>query len=265
MRRKLGEILLEAGLITEDQLNHALSVQKTKKQKLGKILVELGFVTKEQIAEALAKKLGLQIIHCADNKIPDELKRLIPKDFAKDNLVFPISRKNNTLILAMADPLDYKTIDTISFKENIRVLPVISYAWSILKAIEDNYAEDENIFDVFTTDITADKEVQFIEEKELAADVNSEALYTKSKAPPIVKLVAMVIAEAAKALTSDIHIEPREKYVQVRFRIDGELHNIFRYDKNIHDSVISRIKIISNLDDGFHRTAAPMYHFMAKK
>jgi type IV pilus assembly protein PilB len=248
MRRKLGEILLEAGLITEGQLNHALLVQKTKKQKIGKILVELGFVTKDQIAEALAEKLNLQIVHCADHKIPDELKKTIPKDFAKDNVVFPISRKNNTLVLAMADPLDYMTIDAISFREHLRVLPVISYDWAILRAIEQNYAEDKNIFDVFTANITADKEVQFIEEKESASDVNIEALYTKSKAPPIVKLVAMIIAEAAKAMASDMHIEPREKYVQVRFRVDGELRNIFRYDKNIHDSVVSRIKIISNLD-----------------
>jgi type IV pilus assembly protein PilB len=250
MRRKLGEILLEAGLITEDQLNHALSVQKTKKQKIGKILVELGFVTKDQIAKALAEKLNLQIIHCADHKIPNELKKLIPKDFAKDNLVFPISRKNNTLVLAMADPLDYMTIDAISFREHLRVLPVISYEWAILKAIEQNYAEDENIFDVLTANITADEEVKFIERKEsdITDDVIIEALHLKSKFPPIVKLVAMVIVEAAKAMASDIHIEPREKYVQVRFRIDGELRNIFRYDKSIHDSVVSRIKIISNLD-----------------
>lgn len=248
MRRKLGEILIETGLITEDQLNQALTAQKTKKQKLGKILVELGFVTNDQIAEALAEKLNLQIIHCADHKIPDELKKIIPKDFAKDNLVFPVGKKDNTLILAMADPLDYKTIDAISFKKRIRVLPVISYDWAILKAIEDNYAEDENVFDVFSANTTADKEVQFIEEKESASDVNLEALYTKSKAPPIVKLVAMIIAEAVKAKTSDIHIEPQERYVKVRFRIDGELRNIFKYDKNIHDSVVSRVKIISNLD-----------------
>ncbi|WP_333656375.1 GspE/PulE family protein [Dissulfurispira sp.] len=248
MRRKLGEILIESGLITEEQLSQALTVQKAKKQKIGKILVELGFVTKEQIAEALAEKLNLQIIHCADSKISDEIKRLIPKDFAKENLVFPIDKRDNTLILAMADPLDYRTIDTISFKENIRVLPVISYDWAILKAIEDNYTEDENVLDVFSANITADKELKFIEKKDSENDVNIEALYSKSKAPPIVKLVAMVVAEAAKARASDIHIEPREKYVQIRFRVDGELRNIFKYDKNIHDSVVSRVKIISNLD-----------------
>lgn len=248
MRKKLGEILIESGLITEEQLNHALSIQKTKKQKIGKLLVELGFVTKEQIVEALAQKLNLQIIHCENYKIPDELKKLIPKNFAKDNLVFPINKKNNTLVLAMSDPLDYKTIDAVSFKNNIRILPAISYDWAILKAIENNYTEDENVIDVFSANITADKEVQFIEEKESTSDVNIEALYTKSKAPPIVKLVAMIIAEAVKTKASDIHIEPQGKYVKIRFRIDGELRNIFKYDMNIHESVVSRIKIISNLD-----------------
>ncbi|GER94365.1 hypothetical protein A45J_2126 [hot springs metagenome] len=249
MRKKLGEILIESGLITEEQLNHALTVQKTKKQRIGKILIELGFVTNEQIAETLAEKLNLQIIHCADHKIPDALKKLIPKDFAKDKLVFPIGKKDNTLILAMAVPLDYRTIDAISFREHLMVLPVISYYWAILRAIEQNYVEDENVFDVFSANITADKDVKFIEEKGSDIDnANIEVLYLKSKSPPIVKLVAMIIAEAAKAMASDIHIEPREKYVQVKFRIDGELRNIFKYDKNIHDSVISRVKIISNLN-----------------
>lgn len=104
------------------------------------------------------------------------------------------------------------------------------------------------MFDIFSANITADKEVTFAEKKESENDVNIEALYAKSKAPPIVKLVAMIIAEAVKAMASDIHIEPREKYVQIRFRIDGELRNILKYDKNIHDSVVSRVKIISNLD-----------------
>ncbi len=249
MRKKLGEILLETGLITEDQINQALASQKTKKQKIGKTLVELGFVTKDQIVEALAEKLNLQIIYCADHKIPDELKRLIPKDFAKENLVFPISKKDNTLVLAMSDPLDYGTIDTISFKDRIRVLPVVSYDWAILRAIENNYVEDENVFDVFSANITADKEIQFIEEKDVdVVDANIETLYSKSKVPHIVKLVAMIIAEAVKAKASDIHIEPQERYVKVRFRVDGELRNIFKYDKNIHDSVVSRVKIISNLD-----------------
>lgn len=98
-RRKLGEILIESGLIKEEQLNYALTVQKTKKQKIGKLLVELGFVTKEQIAEALAEKLNLQIVYCVDHKIPDELKKLVPKDFAKDNLVFPIGKKIILLFL----------------------------------------------------------------------------------------------------------------------------------------------------------------------
>ncbi|BCB96537.1 type II secretion system protein E [Dissulfurispira thermophila] len=249
MRKKLGEILIESGLITEEELKHALTVQKIKKQKIGKILIELGFVTNEQIAETLAEKLNLQLVYCADHKIPDALKKLIPKDFAKDNLVFPIGKKDNTLILAMADPLDYRTIDAISFREHLRVLPVISYYWAILRAIEQNYVEDENVFDVFSANITADKDVKFIEEKGSDIDnANIEVLYLKSKSPPIVKLVAMIIAEAAKAMASDIHIEPREKYVQVKFRIDGELRNIFKYDKNIHDSVISRVKIISNLN-----------------
>lgn len=249
MRKKLGEILIESGLITEEQLNRALTVQKSKKQRIGKILIELGFVTNEQIAEGLSRKLRIPIVPCAEHKISNELKQLVPKDLAKKELIFPLEKRGNTLVLAMVDPLDYRTIDIISFKNNLNISPVISYESEILKAIEQNYADEETILEVFNADITADKEVRFIERKQNDYDdVNIEALQTKSKAPPIVKLVAMLVAEAVKKRASDIHIEPQERYVQVRFRIDGELNKIFKYNRTIHDSVVSRIKIISNLD-----------------
>ncbi len=246
MRKKIGDILIESDLITSKQLSHALSVQQTKKQRLGKILVGLGYVTQDQIAEALSGKLDLPIISCADLEISDELKKLIPKKTAEKHLVFPVQKKGNTIILAMADPLDYRVIDDIFFSTRLKVSTVISYEWSIRKAIEKNYSENEHLLDVFGSNITADKEIEFKEEKD--EDVNIEALYTNSKSPPIIKLVAMIVSEAVKERASDIHIEPREHYSQIRFRVDGEMRNIFRYNKKIHESVVSRIKIISRLD-----------------
>ncbi len=252
MRKKLGEVLIESGLISEEQLQKALSIQKEKKQKLGTVLIHEGFVTKEQITEALSTKLKIPVILCHEMHIDDSLKKIVSKEAALENLIFPVELKNNVLTLAMADPLDYKTIDNIAFKNNIRVKEVISYDWSIKKAIEENYEERlEEVFDQFSAavDANVDKEVEFMEEKdeeEIGGTI--ESLYSKSNFPPVVKLVAMLIADATSKRSSDIHIEPRDKFVQVRFRIDGEMRNVLRYEKTLHESVVSRIKIISNLD-----------------
>lgn len=248
-RKRLGEILLEAGIITDEQLSEALQEQKNKRLKIGQILVSLGYVTKDQIADALSNKLNIPILPCTKIEIDEELKKIIPKNIAEKYNVIPIKRETNTLTIAMADPLDYKAIDDISFMTRLKINTVIAYEWAIHKAIEENYKKEEieNIFEDAFSDINADKEVQFREEREVE-DLNVEVLYTKSKMPTVVKLVAMIVAEGSKAKASDIHIEPMEKSVVVRFRVDGDLRSVFKYSKDLHDSVISRIKIISKLD-----------------
>jgi type IV pilus assembly protein PilB len=255
VRKKLGELLMEQGLLTNEQLISALTHQKTIKKKLGETLVSLNYATKEQIIEALAKKFSLPIIEFLDNvdcELSLELKTIIPKKMAKQRVIFPLEKKNSTLLLVMADPLDYRAIDDIAFNTKLRISPLISHESSILDAIERYYvegADSPELLDLYSSNISADKEIQFSEvPKGEETDSNIESLYSKSKAPPIVKLVAMMIAEAIKMRASDIHIEPRRRIVQVRFRVDGDLRNIFTYDRNIHESVISRIKIISSLD-----------------
>lgn len=253
-RKKVGEILVESGIITKDQVLDALNIQKTKRQKIGQILVGLGYVTKDQVTDALSEKLNIPIVSCASIEISDALKRIIPKDIAQKYNVFPIKKDGNVLTLAMVDPLDYKAIDDIAFMSHLKINTVISYEWDIHKAIELNYkTEEESMLDVFHSEMTADKDVEFKEDKE-TEDMNVEALFSKSKAPTVVKLVAMIISEGSKARASDIHIEPMEKYVLVRFRVDGELRSIYKYQRDLHDSVISRIKIISRLDITNRRT-----------
>lgn len=256
-RKRIGDVLIEAGIISEEQLATALQAQKGKKKKIGQMLVELGYITKDQIAEGISAKLKIPIISCAETKIPKELIALIPKDVIEKNLVVPLEKHNGTLVLAMADPLDFRTIDDIAFKTGMTISPVIAYEWAILKAIENNYEDkaDENLFDVVKADIQADKEVEFREEADESEDnMNMDVLYSKSNFPPVVKLVAMLVAEASKARASDVHIEPRDKYVQVRYRVDGEMQNVFKYHKELHPSVVSRVKIISKLDITNRRT-----------
>jgi len=263
-RRKIGEILLSAQIITEEQLKHAIQIQQVKRQRIGEIFVDLGYVTKEQITEAIAAKLQLDIVLCSDYLIDDETKRLVPKETAKKYTIFPIGVKDGSLILAMADPLNLDAMNEIAFKTRLKVVPVISYDWSIEMAIEESYGHEndyqekheEIMFSTLESEVIDEKEIRFKEiEGSQSSGIDVETLYLQSNAPRIVKLVAMLITDASKKRASDIHIEPRAKYVQIRFRIDGELQDIFKYQKELHDSVVSRIKIISKLDITNRRTS----------
>ncbi|MGE5237416.1 MAG: GspE/PulE family protein [Chloroflexota bacterium] len=252
MRKKIGHLLLELGYVTKAQIEEALALQETEhSRQLGKILVQLGYLTKEQVSEALSKKLNMPIMSCAHCEIGGDLKNLVPRDLAIKRLVFPVEKKGDTLMLAMADPLDYRTMDDLSFRTKLRIQPMLSYETSITEAIARNYEEGVNGFESFTAEVGSDKEIQFIEDARRETDFshhNVDDLYTQSQAPTVIRLVATIITEAVKARASDVHIEPQQNHILVRFRTDGELRTIFRYKKNLHESVISRIKIISNLD-----------------
>ncbi|NOZ68239.1 MAG: Flp pilus assembly complex ATPase component [Deferribacteres bacterium] len=248
-KKKLGEILIEEGLISEEQLEHALAVQKGKNKKLGKVLIELGYINEMQVAETLTKQLSLQMVDCNDYSPSSEVLALVPRETAERKLVLPLELKGKVLTLAMANPLDWETIEDISFETGLKLSVAISSENNILNAIENFYGSSEATWDVLK-ELPSYDEVEFIKEKveDDTQHVSLQSMYKNSEAPPIIRLVTMVIADAVKCNASDIHIEPREKYVQVRYRIDGALKNIQSYPKQIQDAVISRIKIISNLD-----------------
>ncbi|RJQ14154.1 MAG: type II secretion system protein GspE [Nitrospiraceae bacterium] len=247
-KKKLGEILLEAELITQEQLDSALLAQKGRNKKLGKVLIELGYVNDVQVAEAITKQLSLQLVDCSDYSPSAEVLSLVPKEVAEKKLVLPLEMKGKSLMLAMANPLDWETIEDISFETGLKVMVAVSSEYSILNAIEHLYGSSADTWDVLK-ELPAYDNVEFVkEEVSDTQTVSFQSIFKDSEAPPIVKLVTMLIADAVKYDASDIHIEPREGSVQVRYRIDGILKNIQSYPKQIQDAVISRIKIISNLD-----------------
>ncbi len=248
-RRKLGEILLEEGLITDEQLETALTIQKGKNKKLGKVLIELGYINDMQVAETLTKQLSLQMVDCKDYNPSMEILSLVPKEIAESKLVLPLELKNKNLLIAMANPLEWETIEDISFETGLKLTVAISSENNILNAIEKYYGASDETWNVLK-ELPSYDGVEFIKEsidEERQTSV-FQSVYQDSDAPPIVRLVTMVIADAVKSGASDIHIEPREKNVQVRYRIDGALKNIQIYPKQIQEAVASRIKIISNLD-----------------
>ncbi len=248
-RKKLGTILLEESLITEEQLETALTIQRGKNKKLGKVLIGLGYINDIQVAEALTKQLSLQLVDCNNYTPSKEVLALVPKEIAESKIVLPLELKGKNLLIAMANPLEWETIEDIAFETGLKITVAISSENSILNAIERYYVSSDDTWQVLK-ELPTYENVEFIKQ-----DVDEEkqplavhSIYQDSEAPPIVRLVTMVIADAVKSGASDVHIEPREKNVQVRYRIDGALKNIQIYPKQIQEAVTSRIKIISNLD-----------------
>ncbi|RJQ50609.1 MAG: type II secretion system protein GspE [Nitrospiraceae bacterium] len=249
-RKKLGEILLDEELISQEQLETALTMQKGKNKKLGKVLIEMGYITDMQVAESLTKQLSLPMVDCSNYSPSKDVLALVPKDIAESKIVLPLELRGKNLLLAMANPLDWETIEDISFETGLKLSVAISSENNIVNSIENLYGASKESWD-FLREIPSYEEVEFIKHDEASEDnkgINYQSLYHDSEAPPIVKLVTMIIADAVNFGSSDVHIEPREKYVQVRYRIDGNLKNIHQYSANIHDSVVSRIKITANLD-----------------
>ncbi|RJQ41470.1 MAG: type II secretion system protein GspE [Nitrospiraceae bacterium] len=249
MKNKIGELLLEAGLITSEQLENALKIQKNKNKRLGKLLIELGYANELQVGEALSKEFSFPLVDCGKYNITEELLSIVPKGTAEKKIVMPLELKDKKLLLAVADPLDWETIDEITFNTGLNIAVAVSTETSIINAIETYYGSTEKIWDVLK-EIPTHEGVEIVKEeaKEKDEEINIHSMYKLSEEPPIVKLVTMLFANAATTGTSDIHIEPGEKHVQVRYRLDGSLKTIVRYPKHIHDSVVSRVKIISNLD-----------------
>ena len=246
MKNKIGELVLEAGLITSEQLENALKIQKNKNKRLGKLLIELGYVNELQVAEALSKEFSFPIVDCSSYTVTEHLLSKIPKETAEKKIVMPLELKDKRLLLAVADPLDWETIDEIAFNTGLNISVAISTETSIINAIETHYGSNEKIWDVLK-EIPAYEGVEIIKEVK-EEEISLPSMYKLSEEPPIVKLVTMLLANAATIGASDIHIEPGEKSIQVRYRIDGVLKAAVKYPKHIHDSVVSRVKIISNLD-----------------
>lgn len=246
LHKRISDILMEAGLITQQQLDQALLLQKNRNKRLGKILVELGYATERQIAEALATQLTLPLVDCDQYEIKDEVKALVPQEMAEKKMVMPLEIQGKTILLAMADPLDWETIGEINFMTGMHVAHVIACESNLQGAIEKHYGAEDKVWNLLEN-VPGFEDVEFKKETS-EEEVSIQSLYLNSETPAVIKLVTMIIVDAVKSRASDIHIEPRGKNVLIRYRVDGELRDILKIPKNIQNAVTSRVKIISNLD-----------------
>jgi type IV pilus assembly protein PilB len=249
--KRLGDILISEGIITEDQLKEAISLQEREGKKIGEILVNLGYVTEEQIVIALSKQLSIPCVSLISGRLKpasdQNLDQLIPHDFAIKNLVLPLSRNLNSLTVVMFDPLDLILIDNLKKLTGCEINPVISTRSDILKAIESFYGKDK----IFREAIEAAGEEREREIKEIGAeesDLSLDKLIAQAEEAPVVKLVDLIIRQAIEENASDIHIEPYHDKLIVRFRIDGVLYEMPSPSQSLYLPIVSRIKILSRMD-----------------
>lgn len=238
---RLGDILLNSGVLTEEELNKGLELKKGSQKLLGEILVENGFVTEGQIADALCSQLRLDKIDLSTVHIPEDILQLANSALLKKLVVIPFEYapgNANVLRVAMADPMDMNAIDDISIVTNLKVEPVVTTSRDILLAIDKYYGSEDVIS---AANKYAMEKVRVQEEAEdiYEEDVNSS---------PIVQLVKAMIEQAVRLRASDIHIEPMERQVRVRYRIDGALYEKISYSTRLLPSIVTRIKIIGGMD-----------------
>jgi type IV pilus assembly protein PilB len=242
MSRQIGNILVEKGLITQEILAQALVAQKQTGNKLGQVLVDEGFISEDNLVDALAERLGISRITLDSVTIDPELTKLINSDLANRYQVVPILKLARTLTVAMVDPLDVVAVDELKYVTKMRINRSIATRANIAAAIEELYSVRDTL-DEALEDVTRRRERDAV--PAISGELRDEDLAGEA---PVIKYVNLLIAQATKARASDIHIEPDEDSVRIRYRVGGLLRHEGSPPKAIQSALISRLKIMSDLD-----------------
>jgi len=231
-QKNLEEVLVERGILTQEQLDSAKKEAEETGKSLKDVLIDSGFISKEHMPLLLSIELGVKTVDLANVIVEPEVANLIPESVVRKFKVLPLFREGNNLTVAMADPTDIRIIDELHRETGLMIEPVLASEMEIVRAIDQTYGAADTIYEI----------VKSIDEKRIlsAKDAGEEA--------PIVKLTNLIIVQAIRDRASDIHIEPEEKMVRVRYRIDGVLHRVVSLPKFLQMPVTSRIKIMSDLD-----------------
>jgi type IV pilus assembly protein PilB len=276
MAVRIGELLLKEKLITAEQLQQALSQQKSNGGKLGYNLVKMGFVKDEQITSLLSKQYGVPAISLAQFKIDPTIVKLVPTETARKYQMIPLSRSGSTLTIAMTDPTNVFAMDDIKFMTGYTVEPVVASEVAITDAIEKYYPSGKpgaggaaagkggkpgapgsptgSTLEMASRGLEelqaslGGGDADGVEVLEEMQEISAEALARQGEDAPVVRLVNVVLMSAIQKGASDIHIEPYEKELRVRYRIDGILYNIMAPPMKFRDAIVSRVKIMSKLD-----------------
>jgi len=242
---RLGELLIEHAGLTAAQVQHALAARTDARERLGRALVRLGYLTESQIVEALARQFGLGVASVQQLTAANrEAVQLVPEHLARESQVLALSREGDLLEIAVADPLDVLSLDHLRALTGCQLNVLVAKPTELAEAIDQYYTEMRatehlgQILDKIDVTATAPED----------QEVDLAALRAQVEDAPVVRLVNLMIAEAIDARASDIHVEPARARVTVRFRIDGVLHEVMKPPKNLQLAIISRIKVLADLD-----------------
>ncbi|MBI5603708.1 MAG: Flp pilus assembly complex ATPase component TadA [Deltaproteobacteria bacterium] len=240
-KKRLGDILVQAGMITPDQLAVTIEAQKKTNERLGKTLIRMGFITEENLIKTLAHQLKINFVNLKEEKIDPSLAKLIPDKIARRHTVVPLARMGQVLMIAMADPLNIFALDDLAFKTGLEIEPVIASEKDILHTLDTLY--ETTLMDKIES---APEDLQVFAGEEEAGE--TEVGTAEVDEGPISQLVNLIISEAIKDRCSDIHLEPEERALRIRYRIDGILRETSSLGPRFIAPVISRIKIMSKMD-----------------
>ena len=236
---KLGELLLYAGKISKEQLNKALEDQKTTKMKLGEIIVNKGWLNLDEIVESLELQLGFPKVDLSKYEINSNVVTLIPESIVKKYKLIAIDKKDDSLVVAMVDPLNFFAIDDIKLYTKMDVIPCLATISDVERAIERYYSS------ILTQKALNEFSDAFVPAED---DIGAEEEMLEVTTAPIVKLINSIIEQAMRGKASDIHIEPSNNDIRVRFRIDGDLKEIMTLPKSNLSAIVTRVKIIGRMD-----------------
>ena len=239
----LGDFLVEQGLITEEQLKKALKHQQKAGKLLGRSLIDLGFIGEEELIKALSEQLGVQYVSLRNYQVDPKVIKLVPEELARTYQVVPLFAIENDLTVAMANPLDVLAIDALSRATGMKILPVVCSEEEIREAIEHYYGSSSVAEAIQSLGQTSELGGNGHDEQ-----LSEQALRREAEEGPIVKLVNSILEQAVHEGASDIHIEPMEDRVRVRYRVDGVLHQVHSAPKTVQLALVSRVKILADLN-----------------
>jgi len=240
---RLGDLLVRDGLITREQLQKALSEQKGTGNRLGYTLVKLGFVEETEITKMLARQYRMPAVDLSRFEVDERIVKLVPTDVAVRHTVLPLKREGRTLTVAMSDPTNGSVMDDLKFITRYDIFPVIAGEYTLRQAIERYYEQSDAQLQQIISDIEEGEDFEVIEETD-----DEEAPTQIADDAPVVKLINGILTDAVKRGASDIHFEPFEKEIRVRYRIDGALQEIMKPPIKLKAALTSRIKILSALN-----------------
>lgn len=240
-RKRIGEVLIDQGLITEEQLKLGLEEQKRSGKRLGRCLVKLNFISEDKLIDALSAQLDVQHVVLDNFQFNRDLLKVLPEEMVRRYKAIPLFEQEGVITVAMADPTNLRTLDHIKFKTGKEIEPVIATERSIIAAIEKHYSNQlEEMSDLLVGSKA--------EELDVVNHAEEDSKLTDEEGQQVVKIVNLIVNQAVSERASDIHIEPMEEYVRLRYRVDGELVERNPIPLQLRGQITSRIKIMSGMD-----------------